>query len=242
MSELRYRPNRQLDERGRAAADAARQMGFKSRLAQEVAYAAACFPGPNNLTYDRTAELICVQFGTEHHRESVGRMTRQMHRAGILLNKRLMPGDRYPGFKGTTEHGATSTVFRFKACGTNDPISAHERRRMLHAARDTERRRRSAQKRPFNCPGGDPEPCAAANTSTTPTQSTVRSKPRTQESPSFQEARQKLAETNPGILKDLDEIQRILDQQNAKRVEREAQEDFETYARLKGGRDPPVVD
>lgn len=96
--------------------------------------------GVNFQTDEQIRNEITKPDGRRYHRESIGRMRRQVTRAGILSGKRFRPGQRPPGAKFRTSHGVVVTAVVWPALRRSTPTLRGARA----AARAEARRARNA--------------------------------------------------------------------------------------------------
>ena len=127
-------PRGWFEDRGKAAADALIKRSQKG-LAVLVARVCASFPWECVLTYEKLASAVAEHFGRKPHRESVGRVVRQLARRGLLTSRRVMPGERVAGLKYPSCHGTTAKDFPFRRLGERDPVPKHRRARVRHQLR-----------------------------------------------------------------------------------------------------------
>ena len=134
MGVLEMNPRGWFEDRGKAAADAMIKRSQKG-LAVLVARVCASFPWECVLTYEKLASAVAEHFGRKPHRESVGRVVRQLARRGLLTSRRVMPGERVAGLKYPSCHGTTAKDFPFRRLGERDPVPKQMRTWVRHQLR-----------------------------------------------------------------------------------------------------------
>lgn len=121
-----YAPSRELDAAAERATGALIRLGW-SRLASQVAGQIARFDC-NFETYRTIGSRIGKLVGKRPHPESVGRLVRQMARAGIVKHSRVMLGQKPEGATFASALGTTNKTFNWRAVLEKNPMSRRNRR------------------------------------------------------------------------------------------------------------------
>lgn len=121
-----HAPSRELDAAAERASGALIRLGW-SRLASQVAGQIARFDC-NFETYRSIASQIGKLVGRRPHPESVGRLVREMARAGIVKHGRVMLGQKPEGAKYASARGTTNKTFNWRAVLEKNPMSRRQRR------------------------------------------------------------------------------------------------------------------
>jgi hypothetical protein len=98
-----------------------------SRLAALISGQIARFDC-NFETYRGVAAEIGKLVGKRPHHESVGRIVREMARAGIVKHTRVMLGKKPEGAKFASARGTTNKTFNWRAVLEKNPMSRRQRR------------------------------------------------------------------------------------------------------------------
>jgi hypothetical protein len=88
-------------------------------------YGDVCFQ-----TYSAIAAKLTRPGGGRYHRESIGRVCRQLARAGLMGSKRIMPFHKPRRAKRVTPHGTCEKWINWRALGISNPLSRSERRQV----------------------------------------------------------------------------------------------------------------
>jgi hypothetical protein len=74
--------------------------------------------------------------GKPYHRESIGRVRRQLRDAKLITSERVFMGAKMPGAKWPSARGSTVKTFNWRAVAEKNPMSRRQRRlaRQQHAA------------------------------------------------------------------------------------------------------------
>lgn len=121
-------------------------LGARGDLAAGAAISSGCTPLEAHLTgqiaslplgswrTDRVTAADIVQHnGKNPHPRSVARSRRNLAARGILMSRRIMPGQRpHPDAKHTSGAGTTLKVVNFDKLRVRDPLPPSERRRLGH--------------------------------------------------------------------------------------------------------------
>ncbi len=121
-----HAPSRELEVAAERASGALNRLGW-SRLASQIAGQIARFDC-NFETYGTIASRIAKLVGRQPHQESVGRLVRQMARAGIVKHGRVMLGQKPEGAKFASARGTTNKPFNWRAVLEKNPMSRRQRR------------------------------------------------------------------------------------------------------------------
>jgi hypothetical protein len=121
-----HAPSRELGAAAERAAGALLRLGW-SRLASLVAGQIARFDC-NFETYRGIGNLIRRSDGKPYHTESIGRVVRDMARAGVVKHQRVMLGARPEGAKFASARGTTNKTFNWRAVTEKNPLSRRQRR------------------------------------------------------------------------------------------------------------------
>ncbi len=85
-------------------------------------YGDVCFQ-----TYGAIAAKLARPGGGRYHRESIGRVCRELARAGLMGSKRIMPFHKPRRAKRVTPHGTCEKWINWRALGISNPLSRSER-------------------------------------------------------------------------------------------------------------------
>jgi len=121
-----HAPSRELDAAAERASGAMIRLGW-SRLASQVAGQIARFDC-NFETYRSIGSQIGKLVGRRPHPESVGRLVREMARAGIVKHGRVMLGQKPEGAKYASARGTTNKTFNWRAVLEKNPLSRRQKR------------------------------------------------------------------------------------------------------------------
>jgi hypothetical protein len=121
-----HAPSRELDAAAERASGAVLRLGW-SRLASLVAGQIARFDC-NFETYRGLGTVIARSVGRRYHHESIGRLVREMARAGIVKHGRVMLGQKPEGAKFASARGTTNKIFNWRAVLEKNPLSRRQRR------------------------------------------------------------------------------------------------------------------
>jgi hypothetical protein len=122
-----HAPSRELEVISERAMGAMLRLGWP-RLASLVAGQIARFDS-NFETYRTISEVIERPDGKRYHLESVGRVVREMARAGLIQHGRVMLGQKPIGAKYASARGTTNKTFNWRAVAEKNPLNRRQRRR-----------------------------------------------------------------------------------------------------------------
>ena len=117
---------REVREAADRASGALSRLGWP-RLAATVGGRVAQFDC-NFETYAGLQALIRRPDGKPYHRESIGRVVRQLRDAGLLKHERVFMGAKMPGAKYPSARGTTLKTFNWRAVFEKNPLSRRQRR------------------------------------------------------------------------------------------------------------------
>ncbi len=119
-------PAREVREAADRAAGALTRLGWP-RLAAAVGGRVAQFDF-NFETYTKLQAIILRPDGKHYHRESIGRVVRQLRDHGMLKSERVFMGAKMPGAKYASARGTTIKTFNWRAVTEKNPMSRRQRR------------------------------------------------------------------------------------------------------------------
>lgn len=117
---------REVREAADRAAGALSRLGWP-RLASAIGGRIAQFDC-NFETYTKLRRIILRPDGKAYHRESIGRVCRQLRNAGLVKSERVMMGAKMPGARHASARGTTLKTFNWRAIFEKNPMSRRQRR------------------------------------------------------------------------------------------------------------------